>query len=96
MNLKLMPLQQAGASIGTKYTLASIDPRKNERSYAVEYLKLALDRPNLTVLPNATARKIVSSSASKDSAFVASGVEFLYDETIYRVHANREVVICAG
>ena len=65
--------------------------RKGLRSSAaVAYLKPALKRPNLTVLPNATATRVLTDGCR------ATGVEISLGGALQEVKARREVVLSAG
>ena len=69
-----------------------VNIRDGRRSSAnFEYLRPALKRPNLTVIPNALATKIVT-----DAQMRATGVELLRDGQALRVMARREVILSAG
>jgi choline dehydrogenase len=59
-------------------------------SSAVGYLRPALKRPNLTVLPNATVTRVTMVQKR------ASGVEFRAGAVTTRVTARREVILSAG
>ena len=65
--------------------------RKGLRSSAaVAYLKPALKRPNLTVLPNAIATRVLTEDRR------ASGVEISHGGKLQKIRARREVVLSAG
>ena len=65
--------------------------RKGLRSSsAVAYLRPALKRPNLTVLTNATATRVLTEGRR------ATGVEVSYGGTVRQIRARREVVLSAG
>jgi choline dehydrogenase len=59
-------------------------------SSAVGYLKPAIGRPNLTVLTNATATRVLMEGKR------AMGIEYRVGDTTQQVHARREVVLSAG
>lgn len=59
-------------------------------SSAVGYLKPAINRPNLTVLPNATVTRVLMDGKR------ATGVEFRLGDSTRQVRALREVVLSAG
>ncbi len=60
-------------------------------SSAAGYLKPAQNRPNLTVLPNATVTRVVLDGKR------ATGIEYqLPDKTLRQVRARREVILSAG
>src|SRR6185437_10173924 len=54
------------------------------------YLRPALDRPNLTVLDQCLATRLIVSGGR------CSGVAYLRDGTGQQVHASAEVIVCAG
>jgi choline dehydrogenase len=64
--------------------------RGRRASSARAYLHPARGRPNLTVLTKAHTTRILFEGRR------AIGVEVLRDGRIERIHANREVVLCAG
>ena len=65
---------------------------KGNRSYAATgYLRPNLGRPNLKVLTEAQATKILGIESG-----IANGVEFIHHGETYRVQANKEVVLSAG
>ena len=65
--------------------------RKGLRSSsAVAYLRPALKRPNLTVLTNASATRVLTDGRR------ATGVEIAYGDRRQQVKARREVVLSAG
>ena len=65
--------------------------RKGLRSSsAVAYLRPALKRPNLTVLTNATATRVLTEGRR------ATGIEIAYGGKRQQVKARREVVLSAG
>ena len=59
-------------------------------SAAVSYLKPALKRPNLTVITNATATRVLTEGKR------ATGVEIAYGGKLQQVKARREVILSAG
>ena len=59
-------------------------------STAVGYLKEARRRPNLAVVPNALATRVVFSGRR------AIGVEYRQGETTHTAHANAEVIVSGG
>ena len=59
-------------------------------STAVGYLKEARRRPNLTVVSNALATRILLSGRR------ATGVEYRQDGTTHTAHANAEVIVSGG
>jgi choline dehydrogenase len=61
------------------------------RSAYVAFIKDAGDRPNLTVLSSAAARRVLFTADKR-----AEAVEFEHAGRIERAKARREVVLCAG
>nr|WP_199899625.1 GMC family oxidoreductase N-terminal domain-containing protein [Sneathiella glossodoripedis] len=59
-------------------------------SAAKGYLTPNLDRPNLTVLTNAPATKILTEGKR------AVGIQYQQDGQLKEIHANREVILCGG
>ena len=59
-------------------------------SSAIEYLRPARKRKNLTVLTNATVARVLT----KDKR--ATGIEFLRDGKLSKAYASREVILSAG
>ncbi len=53
------------------------------------------DRPNLYILVNANVNKIHSNDKSPGD-FVATGVEFSFENSIYVAHATKEVIVSSG
>lgn len=84
----------SGDHLGFYNTLglvARTGPNKGKRSYAARgYLEPVLGRPNLKVLCEAFATKIVlEGTTAKGAAFTHAGVQ-------HTVHASREVILTAG
>lgn len=79
--------------LGFYSSLAAVDRSSDvgKRSYAATaYLRPNLGRPNLRVLTDALATKIVLDGN------VASGVDFVHNGQTYRIEANKEVICSAG
>lgn len=69
-----------------------VNIRDGKRSSAnFEYLRPALKRKNLTVIPHALVKNIVINTALR-----ATAVEFVQADEIKRVTARHEVILCAG
>ena len=84
-------LEQPNADAPEGFCETQVTQRRGARwSCADAYLKPALRRPNLTLLTEATARRVVFDGAR------AVGVEFDKDGARRVVRARREVVLCAG
>lgn len=84
----------SGDHIGFYSSLGSVnrsdDPGK--RSYAATgYIKPNIGRPNLKILTEAHATKILL-----DDNNAATGVEFMHDGKLHRVSSEREVILTAG
>jgi choline dehydrogenase-like flavoprotein len=83
----------SGDHLGFYSSLAAVD-RTNDvgkRSYsATAYLRPNLHRPNLKVLVEALASKIVLETGA------AKGVQFLHQGGQYTVRATKEVIVSAG
>ncbi|KAH9947119.1 GMC oxidoreductase [Amylocystis lapponica] len=80
---------------GVWKTISSIDPATETRSSAATaYLLPVIGRTNLTVLTGANVNKIVT--RKENGELVASGVDFGYGGTIYRVNASKEVILSAS
>ncbi|KAL4258094.1 GMC oxidoreductase family protein [Pleurotus pulmonarius] len=74
----------------------TVDPVTNCRSYSVTaYYLPNQDRPNLHILVNANVNKIHSDDKSPGD-FVATGVEFAFENSIYVAHATKEVIVSSG
>lgn len=86
-----------GDHLGIYGSLSVIDTRNEggSRSYAATaYLAPAIDRPNLHVLTDATACRLLVERGR--DGLTARGVEFSYEAAIHAVHARREVILSAG
>lgn len=83
---------------GAVITAESIDPATKQRSYATNaYLDPVRNRPNLTVLTEATATKVLLEKPSKGREAVATGVQYTAkDGSTQKIHAREEVIISAG
>ncbi|KFZ03907.1 hypothetical protein V502_10565 [Pseudogymnoascus sp. VKM F-4520 (FW-2644)] len=85
-----------GDHMGMHHSLSTIDRSKGEltgtRSYSTTgYLLPNASRPNLKVLTEALATKLIVSDAGE-----VTGVEFLHSEKSHTVLAKKEVVLSAG
>ena len=74
---------------GVAMTQATIS-RGKRQSTAVAYLNSARNRKNLTILTDSYATKLIL----KDKKCI--GIEYLKNNTTYRVLANKEVIVCSG
>jgi choline dehydrogenase-like flavoprotein len=82
-----------GDHLGFFSSLAVVDRTKGvgQRSYSANgYLNPNLHRPNLKVLTEALASKLILEQG------MAKGVEFIHDGNHHQVSTNREVVLCLG
>lgn len=88
----------SGDHYGFYSSLGAVDRTndKGNRSYAATgYLKPNMSRPNLRVLTDAHASKILLKEGD-GSEPTASGVEFIHNGEKYQVHATHEVVLSGG
>ncbi|ESK91203.1 gmc oxidoreductase [Moniliophthora roreri MCA 2997] len=83
---------------GVSTGFSSMDPKVAKRSYVTSaYFNPNASRPNLVVLTNAYARKVLlQDDATNAGLKQATGVEFLYDGAVTQVKAKREVILSAG
>jgi choline dehydrogenase-like flavoprotein len=82
--------EQEGAGL-YQVTQFHSGPRRGERcSAAAAYLHPVMDRPNLTVITRALARRI------RMDGMRAVGVEYSAKGRIFIAEARREVIVCAG
>ncbi|OCH89327.1 FAD/NAD(P)-binding domain-containing protein [Obba rivulosa] len=90
------PFQKlSGETSGTFKSASSIDATTGNRSYAATaYLRPALSRPNLKVVTGALVTKIITSKHAE--SVTAQGVEFYHGDAVYRVYAEKEVILCAS
>jgi choline dehydrogenase len=79
-------MEQPCGAARAEYTIRAGRRQSIFRSYTLPYM----DRPNLTVLTNATVRRVAIDGKR------ASGVEFSYRRTMCRVTASAEVVLSLG
>jgi choline dehydrogenase-like flavoprotein len=87
-----------GDVLGGSTTTNAIDSSRGERSHAgVAFLEPSTKRDNLVVRSNVLVNKIIFGEAKRDGKLVALGVLYSQaDGRVVTVHANREVVVCAG
>jgi choline dehydrogenase len=84
-----------GVNLGAYSQLMCIDPKTKTRSYSYTgYIEPNQDRPNLKVLTNAKAGKILLSKDGDEA--IATGVKFFVGRKEYTVSAGREVIFSAG
>ncbi|KAJ7635381.1 GMC oxidoreductase [Roridomyces roridus] len=76
---------------------ANLDPKDWTRSYATTgYYLPARERPNLTVITEATVARVLFNEKHSEKPLTASGVEYLHAGKKCTVNAKREVILCAG
>ncbi|XP_044265687.1 glucose dehydrogenase [FAD, quinone]-like [Tribolium madens] len=77
------------------FTIAQSSVRNGSRlSSARAFLRPGRDRPNLHVMLNSTATKILINTSNNQKT--VSGVQFLYNNKLHTVRVKREVVVSAG
>ncbi|KAJ7886669.1 GMC oxidoreductase [Mycena leptocephala] len=82
---------------GTWIANANLDPRTWTRSYsATGYFLPAQDRPNLTILTEATVTRILFNDTIAGQKLTAKGVEFVHNKCTCEVNAKYEVILSAG
>jgi choline dehydrogenase-like flavoprotein len=82
-------------TIGTRDYTATIDSTSGLRSSADNaYGQVAAKRANISIIPEASVRRILFSSGSERTT--ATGVEFSYQGKTARIQATREVILAAG
>ncbi|KAJ7145705.1 GMC oxidoreductase [Mycena epipterygia] len=82
---------------GTWIANSTLDPSTWTRSYAATgYFLPAQERPNLTVLTDATITRIVFNDPISGQNLTATGVEFVHSARTYHVNAKCEVILSAG
>ena len=86
---------RTGSSLGLFNQLVTVDPKTSTRSYAATtYLAEAEHRSNLTVVTETMVRKILFDRSSGKPR--ASGVELENGGAVLKVHAKKEMLLCAG
>ncbi|EED84982.1 hypothetical GMC oxidoreductase, partial [Postia placenta Mad-698-R] len=86
---------RSGDTLGTYKAVSDINAETGARSYSgAAYLLPALDRPNLTVVSEASVTRVITEQQGNE--LVATGVEFSHGETIYKVYAAKDVILSAG
>ncbi|KAG6909079.1 hypothetical protein DXG01_002060 [Tephrocybe rancida] len=82
---------------GTWNASSTIDPKTWARSSsATAYLVPAQDRPNLTVLTQATVLRIAIAEHRDGDDLIATGVDFVHAGQTYFLGAQKEIVLSAG
>ncbi|OCH94556.1 alcohol oxidase [Obba rivulosa] len=81
---------------GAMFGPNNYDPITHTRSYAATaFLLPNMGRSNLTVLVEATVKRVMSDMA-ENGQYTATGVEFIYASGSHIANANREVIISSG
>lgn len=84
-----------GSNIGACASVLSVNPADQTRSYSEStYLAQGANRPNLKVLTDAHAGKVVLEA--KGEKQLASGVEVTVNGSKLTVQCRKEVILCAG
>jgi choline dehydrogenase-like flavoprotein len=87
----------SGHSTGAFSCRASVDRATETRSYSASaYYAPAAQCPNLDVVTDANAKKIVLEGSSGDSPWAARAGVFTDENGEHRVKAKREVILAAG
>ncbi|KAF8153936.1 GMC oxidoreductase [Crassisporium funariophilum] len=95
--LKTIKDPYGGDITGTWMASVNLDPKDWSRSYSASaYLRPNLTRKNLTVLTEAFVTRVLFGDTTDSQDLTATGVEFLYNDKVYAVKANKEVVLSAG
>ncbi|KAK7029895.1 GMC oxidoreductase [Favolaschia claudopus] len=95
--LKTVEDAYAGDINGTWIANANYDPQTWTRSYAATaYFLPVRERPNLTVLTEATVARVLFDDTTDGQNLTATGVEFIHKESTYHVNAAHEVILSAG
>ncbi|KAL2833853.1 hypothetical protein BDW59DRAFT_64599 [Aspergillus cavernicola] len=82
-------------TIGVRPFLATIDPVSGNRSSADStYGTIAASRPNVTIVTEATVRRILFTS--EEGILTATGVEVVWNGATATVEATKEVLLAAG
>ncbi|KAL9618850.1 MAG: hypothetical protein Q9160_006509 [Pyrenula sp. 1 TL-2023] len=85
-----------GTALGGYISTNHITHDTHERSHAgVTYLEQARDRPNLHIETGALAQRILFDTSTGGDA-VATGVEYIRNNTQHRATARHEVILAAG
>ncbi|KAK0202991.1 hypothetical protein DFS33DRAFT_1437781 [Desarmillaria ectypa] len=79
---------------GTFFTLNTLDPLSNYRSYSTSFFLQNSTRSNLSILLNAYATQLEIPNSEGD--LTATGVEFVHGGKSYVARADKEVILCAG
>ncbi|KAJ5669804.1 glucose-methanol-choline (gmc) oxidoreductase [Penicillium macrosclerotiorum] len=82
-------------TLGPRPYAATIDPVSGLRSASHnQYAAVASARPNVSIVTEATVRRILFDTNSLDA--VASGVEFEYYGQVSTIQASNEIILAAG
>jgi choline dehydrogenase-like flavoprotein len=87
----------SGKSIGAYSNVSTTNPMTKTRSCAntAYYLPIA-NRPNLTLILNATVQKIILLDGEDSSEKTATGVEYVQDNTVKTISSHKEIILSAG
>lgn len=94
MGVPKAPQPLGGDPHGTFFTLNTLDPLSNYRSYSTSFFLRNSTRPNLSILLNAYATKLEIPDTEGD--LTATGVEFVHGDKSCVARADKEVIVCAG
>ncbi|RDB15490.1 Glucose oxidase [Hypsizygus marmoreus] len=98
VNLGIPPASAplSGDPNGVFFIPNTIDSKTFTRTYSTTaYFVPNADRPNLSVLVNANANKLVFDEKSTDG-LLATGAEFEYEGKVHVAHAKKDVIVSAG
>ncbi|KAL8685440.1 MAG: hypothetical protein Q9218_007759 [Villophora microphyllina] len=85
----------SGSNVGAWTSLTSVEPIQKERSYSTTaYYEPNAGRSNLILLTGATVQEVLLDGS--EDGWIARGARFTYQGDEYTVHAQGEVIICAG
>ncbi|KAK0219879.1 hypothetical protein IW262DRAFT_1460990 [Armillaria fumosa] len=97
LGIPLASAPDRGEPSGAHVALNTVDPEMHTRTYSTTaYLQPNISRPNLLVLTNAYACRVITNTEA--ALLTATGVEFSYGEenVVHVAHASKEVILCAG
>ncbi|KAI8977772.1 GMC oxidoreductase [Trametes punicea] len=95
LGLPRNPDPDSGRNMGATTAFLTVDSRAAIRTYSASaYYVPNASRPNLRVLTNSQATKIIFRAAT--SPLEATGVEFLNSGKVYNVTIRKEVILAAG
>ncbi|KAK0488727.1 GMC oxidoreductase-domain-containing protein [Armillaria novae-zelandiae] len=94
MGIPKAPQPLGGDPRGTFFSLNTLDPLSNYRSYSTSFFLQNSTRPNFSILLNAYATKLKIPNTEGD--LTATGVEFTHGDKSCVARADKEIIICAG